>query len=147
MLAAICGNDREIVTVYSIERRTDTDTVRRFLMKMFRTVRIPSNQLTLVLDNHSAHHSYVLRDYLAYKRVTVLYLPPYSSTLSSVEWLWGLWKLRWAKALAGITAAYDESNLERDMALIMEEVIDKLHPPFLRRNEKYLTKVMSGELA
>ena len=74
-------------------------------------------------------------------------MPPYSSPLNVQEYTWGLFKLKWARALAGITAEYDHANFERDVGIVMDEVGASLTPAFLRANEKYLARCMSGILA
>ena len=127
-------------------RRTNKEVVLAFLKKLFRRVRHPLRQVTLVLDNHRSHHSHLVTAYLASKNVEVLFTPAYSSVLNGQEFAWGLFKLKWARALSGITAVYDHSNFERDIALIMDEVIASLTPAFLTANEKYLRAVVGGVL-
>ena len=83
---------------------------------------IDARLITLVMDNHTSHHSYLVTRYLQVKGVDVLFMPPYSSPLNVQEYAWGLFKSRWAKSLARITASYDLSGLENDISLVMDEV-------------------------
>lgn len=93
-----------------------------FLQKLFSSVPIDARRITLVMDNHTSHHSDLVKDYLQMKGVHVLFMPPYSSPLNVQEYAWGLFKIRWAKSVAQITYSYDLSGLENDISLVMDEV-------------------------
>ena len=147
VIGATGGNANRIFSMCSVVRRTNKESVLAFLKKLFRRVRHPLRLLTITFDNHTSHHSRLVTAYLASKGVEVLFTPPYSSPLNLQEYVWGLFKLKWARALSGITAAYDHANFERDIALIMDEVIASLTLAFLSANEKYLRDCMSGVLA
>ena len=77
----------------------------------------------------------------------MLYMPPYSSLLNVQEYVWGLFKRKWAKALARITVEYNLAHLENDISLVMDEVNASLTPEFLTANERYLKRCMGGILA
>ena len=99
------------------------------------------------MDNHTSNHSYLVSRYLQVQGVDVLFMPPYSSPLNVQEYAWGLFKRKWAKALARITVEYNLAGLENDISLVMDEVNASLTPAFLTANEKYLTRCMGGILA
>ena len=52
----------------------------------------------LVLDNHSVHHSLVMKEY--YAPFHVMFLPSYSSYLNPQERVWSVCKLELAKYFA-----------------------------------------------
>ncbi|MGH8654133.1 MAG: transposase, partial [Gammaproteobacteria bacterium] len=54
--------------------------------------RSPSKRLILVLDNAKYHHARVLQPWLNQrrKRLTLLFLPPYSPDLNPIERVWKL---------------------------------------------------------
>ena len=60
----------------------------------------------IVLDNASWHRGKAIKDYLAGKGVTLMFLPSGSSALSPVETVWAQWKQKWRKHLA--TLKYEE---------------------------------------
>lgn len=54
-----------------------------------------SKNLIVILDNHKAHHSDLFKEMTEKLGVEVLYVPPYSCRLNSIERLWATIKLRW----------------------------------------------------
>ena len=65
-------------------------------------MKIPHSRIKIVLDNHSAHKSKAVMDYLEEQEVESIFLPAYSSPLNPVERVWALFKHEWAKELAKV---------------------------------------------
>ena len=66
--------------------------------KIMPLIRYPRATL-LVLDNHRAHHSGLVSEWLEEKGLNTLFLPPYSSELNPVEPVWALLKREWGNHL------------------------------------------------
>ena len=82
--------------VYSVVQRTCKEVVTDFMSKLIAKAPVPASQIIVVADNHSAHHSRMVRDYCAANNLEILFLPPYSSTLSCVERVWSIFKRSFA---------------------------------------------------
>ena len=70
--------------IYKTYEKTNTVEVLKFMKFLFRKLRKKHNlyQCIICLDNHSAHKSFKVRDYVKLAGPTLAYLPPYSSTLN-----------------------------------------------------------------
>ena len=51
-----------------------------------------NEKLHLVLDNHSAHHTRIVRDAMSRLNIEPHYIPPYTPEFNSIEALWGVVK-------------------------------------------------------
>ena len=51
-----------------------------------------TEKLHLVLDNHSAHHTHVVRETMSRLNIEPHYIPPYTPEFNSIEALWGVVK-------------------------------------------------------
>ena len=75
---------RHICTIFNAQ------TFRRFLKQLLRYRR--RRRMIVVLDNARYHHAVLLRPFLRQhaKRLRLLFLPPYSPQLASIERVWKL---------------------------------------------------------
>ena len=78
-------------------KSTKKEEVLAFIEELLAKAPVSLERIRLVLDNHSSHRSRLLKDFFAAKNVQVLFLPPYSSPLNSVERVWAYFKHEWAK--------------------------------------------------
>ena len=87
----LCVKD---LACYKLLPRNNADNFLKFLrhLKKCATVEKP----ILVLDNFSGHKAESVQDYL-HKHFRPLYLPAYSCTFSSIEWVWHYGKHRFRK--------------------------------------------------
>ena len=62
-----------------------------FLKFLRKTLELyPSGKIVMILDNSKVHHAKLLQDFLIEnKRLTLVFLPPYSPKLNIIEGLWG----------------------------------------------------------
>ena len=97
--------------------------------------------MVVVMDNCTSHHALYVTDYLTYRGLEVIFLPPYSSSLNSCERVWNLLKKAWSKAISNFTVNYDMNNLETDINIVMTEVAWNLTPKILTANHKYISMV------
>ena len=74
------------------------------------------------MDNHSAHHTDSVTGYLARKKVTILFMPPYSSALNPIERTWNTFKHIWSKYMSKLKVEAPINNLDRDIGFAMREV-------------------------
>ena len=93
-------------------------------------VAYPSGTITMILDNARIHHAKLLEPFLEEnKRLTLVFLPPYSPQLNIVE---GLWKWLKADVVNNVfyhTVAEIRNNVHSFMNRVMENpqaIIDRL---------------------
>ena len=77
--------------VIAFEPKFNAESFQRFL-ELLLTHRPRDKRLTLVLDNAKYHHARALQPWLHQhrKRLALLFLPPYSPELNSIERVWKL---------------------------------------------------------
>ena len=83
--------------VFSIAKSTNQAEVGEFLKKL-RSVVTPNpfdhkERIVLVLDNHPSHGTQNVRELAEQLNMELLFLPPYSPELNSIESLWAIFKL------------------------------------------------------
>lgn len=90
----------------------------------------PSGTITMVLDNARIHHAKLLEPFLnANKRLTLVFLPPYSPEFNIVE---GLWKWLKSDVINNVfyhTVAEIRNNVHSFMESVMKDpqlIIDRL---------------------
>ena len=106
---------------YSFAESTNKGAFLEFLQKrVHQFVKYPRSTV-LVLDNHRAHHSKLVTDWLQEKQYVISFLPPYSSELNPIETVWCLMKHEWGKRL-----------LTQDM----EEQLMKINRPLKDRRDE-----------
>ena len=59
------------------------------------------------LNDHSAHHSHFITDYVKYMKGETSFRAAYSSRLNNCEHVWALVKRLWAKFVSRITVDYN----------------------------------------
>ena len=123
-MGAIGGRqtERDIQWIYAVAQRTDTQTVEDFLRQLITQSGTKPSNLALVLDNHSAHHSQPIKDLATQQNIELIYLPPYSCILSSIELVWGYFKKAWARKLSSVRANFDPADMDRLIEEVCEEV-------------------------
>ncbi len=90
----------------------------------------PSGTITMVLDNARIHHAKLLEPFLnENKRLTFVFLPPYSPQLNIVEGLWKWLKSDVVNNVFYHTVAEIRHNVSSFMDAIMQQpliIIDRL---------------------
>jgi transposase len=83
--------------VFSLAKSTNQTDVAEFLKKL-RGVVTPypftnRERIVLVVDNHPSHGTAHVREVAEQLNIELLFLPPYSPELNSIESLWAIFKL------------------------------------------------------
>ena len=83
--------------VFGLAKTTNQNEVGEFL-KRLRGAVSPSpftnkERIVLVLDNHPSHGTSHVRELASQLNIELLFLPPYSPELNSIEALWAIFKL------------------------------------------------------
>ena len=83
--------------VFGLAKTTNQDEVAEFL-KRLRGAVSPSpftnrERIVLVLDNHPSHGTGQVRELAQQLNIELMFLPPYSPELNSIEALWAIFKL------------------------------------------------------
>lgn len=110
---------------YECYRRTNKESVVDFFTKVvsyLKKGRITRRNVVIVLDNHSAHKSIVVRELCARHKITLLFTARYSSPLNPIEHIWSAVKSRWKKFLASKTDKYVEDNMPADITRVARQV-------------------------
>lgn len=74
--------------------------------------KLPKRSSVIILDNLPIHHAHAVRDLFKESHSQIIFLPPYSCNLNSIEWLWSLVKGRWRHNL---TKNYDHAMKEDEV--------------------------------
>ena len=80
---------------------------------------VPHNQITIVMDNLSAHHSKKTKEFLNQNKVDILYMSPYSSPLNPIEHLWSAFKTKWRKHMSRRGHDIPFSNIDTEVMNIL----------------------------
>ena len=79
----------------------------------------------LVLDNHSAHHSHIVKEACEKNNFILKFMPSYSPELNCIESLWSLVKRDWKKRLAKLKFT---TLHQADFVRILQETLDAVTP-------------------
>jgi transposase len=82
---------------YLVTYSTTIDTVQDFYQRYKRSEELDDK--VLVMDNHRAHWSEQIQDFLENNGATPLYLPPCSSYFNPIETIWSWVKAKWRNSL------------------------------------------------
>ena len=107
---------------------------------------VDASEIIVVLDNHTAHRSHLIRDFTQGKGLTLLFLPAYSSSLNPIERLWALVKHKWAKQLAGLTRTYNNSQMQGDLSRMFEEAAHQFTFRILDQSNTAMRKALNYQL-
>ena len=89
-------------------------------------VSLASTALTLeFLVQHPAHKAHLVREYLSFINLEVIFLPTWSSTLNPVESFWNVFKGVFKKEVSGIRRLYDHDFFEADVHEIMRLTVQQ----------------------
>ena len=104
----------------------------------------PHNQIVIVADNQSSHKSESTKRFLDQNSIKMMYLPPYSSPLNPIEHVWAAFKTLWRKKMARQFDKFPDSNIERLVTQVMDEV--KTTPRLLNSITAAVERVLNDEL-
>ena len=85
---AVCGFmdlpeiDTNFRFVYTVTDRTSSVNTKAFFEKLLNELPVEINQMVVVLDNHSAHHSNLITRWANEIGLQLFFLPAYSSKLN-----------------------------------------------------------------
>ncbi len=68
-------------------------------------------KITLVLDNHRAHHTKNTQQFCEQHNIELLFQPPYSPEFNSIEYLWSVVKRRFKKNLISENEVHIQQQL------------------------------------
>ena len=84
---------------YSLAKSTNKEDFLQFLKEKIDNYSSYPRSTVLVMDNHRAHHSKVVTEWLAEKQYVSAFLPVYSSEFNPIERVWAMLKHEWAQTL------------------------------------------------
>ena len=82
---------------FHLAETTYKETVENFFKKFHNKVDLFDK--VLVMDNHAAHASLEVQNFLESKGIKVLFLPPCSSYFNPIETIWSWVKGKWRNSL------------------------------------------------
>ena len=71
---------------------TNKQNVVKFLALLRKSFADPDEKVFIVLDNHPSHHTKEVTELAKNLNFVLMFLPPYSPELNSIEALWGIIK-------------------------------------------------------
>ena len=83
-----------------VAETTNTENVCKFYQELAKSYHLRDS--VIVMDNHSSHHSILVRDYLHGLNCKILYLPPATSYFNPIETYWSLMKKEWRNRLVTV---------------------------------------------
>lgn len=99
---------------------TTSITVEEFLKKTFGKLDVKNN--ILVMDNHAAHNSYIVRDRIQKLGMVQHFLPVASCYLNPIEHVWGIFKNKWATYLIENKEAINPENSEVHIKKVLDSI-------------------------
>ena len=75
-------------------KTTNKDYVLQFLSLIRQQIADFDEKVYIVLDNHPSHHTKDVREQARLLNLELMFLPPYSPELNSIEALWSVVKRR-----------------------------------------------------
>ena len=75
--------------------------------------------LVIVTDNHGAHRSYEVQQFVTRTGFRMLLLPSMSCTLNPIEHVWSIVKTMWGKQMSKLKTDYNQESLLNDVNLIV----------------------------
>ena len=147
ILGAVGGIKSDVKFYYTVAERTSKEDVRDFFIHFLKQVKYTTPAF-MITDNHSAHKSYLIREFLMQneRRLSLHFLPAYSSVLSPQERVWSQVKSLWSKNMSRITKQYNKANFKRDIELVCRDVAKKITPRIMHAADSYVAIVKRGEL-
>lgn len=80
-----------------IEGSNDQESFLKFMQELTHKLK---GEAILIMDNLTVHHSRLLQDFFEEnKRITLKYLPAYTSVLNPIERVWNVIKHQWRNLL------------------------------------------------
>ena len=74
-----------------------------------------ANNTVIVLDNHRAHHSNIVKEFASINGFRLLFTPPTCSDFNPIEIMWSLFKRHWRKTLWDPEIFVTPENMEKYM--------------------------------
>ena len=142
VLGAVGGVKDDVKFFFTVADRTNRETVKEFLQQ-FLAQSEHSDPVLMVTDNHSSHKSGLIREFLMQQqhRLSMKFLPPYSSVLSPQERVWSQVKSLWSQNMSRIYTTYNYRNFETDIKLVCAQVAKQITPRIMKASDEYFDKV------
>ena len=148
LIGALTGplEHKFLYQIYKTTNSSNTVSFIKYLLTQFDPDALQEKKLVLVLDNHRAHHSNAVRDLTEGKNIEILFLPPYSCRLNSIETVWAQVKQKWAKLvltkMGKLTVEEGKEELKEICFKIQHSRLDRLYVA----NNKAVLEALEGKM-
>ena len=96
------------------------------------------------MDNHKAHHSIKVRDYLVKKGATVLFLPVGLSELNPIERVWGIMKKKWANRLCELKGEIDPMQVFKELRVILKQISEDTVQALAQNDKAAMIRILQA---
>ena len=127
--------------VFTLAPTTNREHVIEFFRKLRSTVdpnpmlaRSKQQKLVVVLDNHRAHYGPDVEQLAKQLNMELLFLPPYSPELNSIESLWSIVK---GKIKLRLISSSHKTLTQQDFEAIMQSCLDQITPAQQKQAARY----------
>ena len=105
---------------FIIAPKTATKHVHTFFVKLRPFIKNPE-KTCIIMDNHTAHRSHKVQDYLQKMGVRVIFTAPGASSINPIENVWSVLKNLWRRKMTKLSVKGQQHDLE-----FFSEKLDKI---------------------
>ena len=98
------------------------------------------------MDNHPAHHSYLVEDCLNDIEVDILFMPPNSSPLNPIERVWATLKHYWTTYLVQIEGKLTPEQFRPMLDQVIKDNIENTTGQYWKSCLNDCSKVINGTI-
>ena len=120
--------------LFTLEVSTNSVAFRNFLILLRKRFKDKKQRLTMVLDNARAHITIAVKEEAEFQNIELMFMPPYTPELNSIEALWSVIKRDFKKR---ILARKEVFISQEDFRKHLQESCDAISPIVQKHAARY----------